>query len=307
MWRINIGVILTLLVLTITADCHAKSWRGITPLKSTRADVERLFGKPNNLGRYEIENERAYVIYSDGPCIIGYQNLGKPKCECFVEKDTVLRIGVTLDSAVALPEFDKTKFSRASLRSNVSMFTYSDLADGVVYTVDESHGTLTAIDYWPSATDCTQLERAYAARTQTNSWRGIRPLHSTRGDVEKSLGGPQRQLLTQAYLYVRDEDKIEVLYSEGPCRDSDVGKWNVAASTVLRITIYPQRTLLLRDLNLDKSKYARGKDPHLPQTFFLVNRGEGVMIQTQERDGYECVLLIEYSRSNDDIGLLCKP
>lgn len=306
MWNIFTRTIGMLLVLVATTHCYAKSWRGITPLKSTRTDVERLFGKPNNLGRYEIENERAYIIYSEGPCIVGYQNLAKPNCECFVEKDTVLRIAVTLESAVALPVFDKKKFSRASLRSNLPMFTYSDLTDGLVYTVDESNGTLTAIDYWPSAADCTQLEWTHAAMMQSNSWRGIRPLHSTKGDVDKSLGGPQRQLLNQAYLYVTDEERIEILYSDGPCRNSDVGKWNVSANTVLRITIYPQKTLLLRDLNLDKKKYARGEDPNIPHTFFLVNRGEGVMIQTQERDGYEYVLSIEYSRSNDDIGLLCK-
>jgi hypothetical protein len=305
MWRISIGAILTLLVFTVTADCYAKSWRGITPLKSTRADVERLFGKPNDRGRYEMENERAYIIYSEGPCIVGYQNLGKPKCECFVEEGTVLRIAVSLDSAVALPKMDMTKFSRKQLRSNLRLFTYSDLTDGVVYTVNESNRTLTDIDYWPSAADCTQLERAHAAKTQTNAWRGIRPLHSTRDDVEKSLGRPLKQLLNQTYLYATDDEKIHVQYSEGPCSDSNAGIWNVAANTVLRLTVYPQKTLLLRDLRLDEKKYDRSPDPNIPHMFFLVNPEEGVMIQTQDRDGYEYVFSIEYSRSNEDIGLRC--
>ena len=45
---------------------QAKEWRGIVPLKSTRADVERLLGKPNGLGRYEFDNERAYIDYAKG-------------------------------------------------------------------------------------------------------------------------------------------------------------------------------------------------------------------------------------------------
>lgn len=306
MLHLNLGLFGAVLVLAMATDCYAKSWRGITPLKSTRTDVERVFGKPNDLGRYEIENERAYIFYSDGPCNDAYQNLSKQKCECLVEKDTVVRIAVTLERHVGLPAVDKAKFSRAPLRSNAPMSTYSDLVDGIVYTVDDSNRTLTAIDYWPSATDCTQVVARHSAKLQRNSWRGIRPLHSTRDDVEKSLGKPQRQTLNQAYLYVTKEEKIEILYSEGPCSVSEVGKWDVPANTVLRMTIYPQGTLLLGDLNLDETKYRKGPDPNIPNRFFLINRGDGVMIQTQERNGYEQVMSIEYSRASDDMRLLCK-
>ena len=45
-----------LLLMFLVPTVGAKEWRGITPLKSTRADVERLLGKPNQLGRYEIQN-----------------------------------------------------------------------------------------------------------------------------------------------------------------------------------------------------------------------------------------------------------
>lgn len=302
----KVGVMGTLLVLAMATESYAKSWRGITPLKSTRTDVERLLGKPNHIGRYEIENERAYIFYSDGPCSRGYQNLAKQKCECLVEKDTVLRIAVTLERHVASSTIDKAKLSRKPLRSNIPLSTYSDLADGIVYTVDESEGTMTAIDYWPSATDCTQIIRAHAATLQSNSWRGIRPLHSTKDDVERTLGKPQTQLINQAYLYITTEEKFEVLYSEGPCTVSNVGKWNVPVDTVLQFTVYPQRTLPLDDLDLDDKKYSKAPDPNIPNSFFLINRAEGVMIQTQKRDGYEQVMSIEYSRSKDDIKLLCK-
>lgn len=72
------------------------------------------------------------------------------------------------------------------------------------------------------------------------------------------------------------------------------------------MTIYPQRTLLLDALDLDKTKYGKGPDPNIPNRFFWVNREEGVMIQTQKKNGYEQVMSIEYSRSSEDMRLLCK-
>jgi len=36
----------TWIILTMSNNCDAKAWRGIVPLKSTRADVERLLGTP---------------------------------------------------------------------------------------------------------------------------------------------------------------------------------------------------------------------------------------------------------------------
>ena len=63
---------------------QAKEWRGIVPLKSTRADVERLLGKTNGLGRPNlITNEltlitprgvtnckTAYVWYPKTPSLV---------------------------------------------------------------------------------------------------------------------------------------------------------------------------------------------------------------------------------------------
>lgn len=70
---------------------QAKPWRGIIPLKSTRAEVERLLGKPNGLGRYQFDDERAYIHYAEKPC-------GRAvDCECLAPKDTVLDIFVTVE------------------------------------------------------------------------------------------------------------------------------------------------------------------------------------------------------------------
>ncbi len=306
MAHVKIGATGIFLLLLLAMNSSAKSWRGITPLKSTRADVERLFGKPNDLGRYEIENDRAYIFYSEGPCVGEYRNLSQEKCECLVSKDTVLRIAVALKTATRFQGVDGSKFTRTDLASSGNMSAYSNVAEGVVYTVDDSARRVTAVDYWPSASDCQQVTQMNNSGIHRNVWRGIRPLHSTRKDVELILGKPTRQALNEAYAYNDKDERIEVLYSDGPCSPSVVGKWNVPRDTVLRLTIYPQRTVLLQELGLDLGKYRRGPDPNIPDSFFWVNRKEGILIQSQIEFGSEQVVSIEYSRSSDDSRLLCK-
>jgi hypothetical protein len=64
MWCRALSVIGVFGALMISAiNVHAEAWRGIVPLKSTRADVERLLGRPGEHGRYQFDKERAYIEY----------------------------------------------------------------------------------------------------------------------------------------------------------------------------------------------------------------------------------------------------
>jgi hypothetical protein len=79
----------------LVGQTQAKSWRGIVPLKSTRADVERLLGKVDSWGRYQFEDERGSIRYRENPCLGVYRPLEKDNCECMVSRDTVVSIFVT--------------------------------------------------------------------------------------------------------------------------------------------------------------------------------------------------------------------
>jgi hypothetical protein len=62
-----IGVVTSSTLLPVSA------WRGITPLKSTRSDVERVLGKPTHIAnywaRYRTDAEVISILYSNGqPC-----------------------------------------------------------------------------------------------------------------------------------------------------------------------------------------------------------------------------------------------
>jgi len=84
MVKISLRIIIALLICSIApTNSQAKSWRGITPLKSNRLDVEKLLGAPNSLGRYEFNGETAYIHYSDGKC------KQSSSCECL---ETILKL-----------------------------------------------------------------------------------------------------------------------------------------------------------------------------------------------------------------------
>ena len=131
---------------------QGKEWRGIVPLKSTRTDVERLLGKPNGLGRYEFENERAHIDYAKG-CD------QSKNCLCLVPKDTVISIFVTLESDLKLSELqiDLAKYKKKRSSHLPGIVNFTDKAEGITYTVDEDDDEVMHITYLPRQLDCQNL------------------------------------------------------------------------------------------------------------------------------------------------------
>ena len=137
-----IGVFVASLIGAI--NVQAEAWRGIEPLKSTRADVERLLGKPGKHGRYQFDKERAYIEYAGtGPCakVNG--------CLCRVSKDTVVSIYVELEIEMRFSglKLDKKHYKRFTSRKDPTIATFSNEKKGIIYTVDEKDDDVTAIEY----------------------------------------------------------------------------------------------------------------------------------------------------------------
>jgi hypothetical protein len=144
---------------------HAKEWRGIMPLKSTRADVEKLLGKPNGLGRYQFENERAYINYSSGCARIN-------DCLCLVPKDTVIYIFVTLEGDLKLSDLkiDRTKYHKTRSTHLPGIVTYANDEEGIIYTVDDEDDEVTDITYLYTTRDC----QSFLKDRQSNKRRSSR-------------------------------------------------------------------------------------------------------------------------------------
>jgi len=78
-------------LIAMSTLCHAKEWRGIIPMHSTREDVNRLLGTSPDFNdvraNYSLENEDVYIAFSNNG---SYQ-----ECARRLPKDTVLLIQIT--------------------------------------------------------------------------------------------------------------------------------------------------------------------------------------------------------------------
>lgn len=165
-------------MLLIVVTSQAKEWRGIVPLHSTRADVERLIGKPNaNYGRHDFENEQAEILYSRAPCTEGLEGMWN------VPRDTVIQISVSpknlrlSDLPVDLSQHERVKDPHVQVHT-----IYMNKEEGITYHVFEGggkdDGKILKIYYEPAAKDrhlrcpdsTPQVTKAGCSRTkQANS------------------------------------------------------------------------------------------------------------------------------------------
>lgn len=292
----------------------AKEWRGIVPLKSTRADVERRFGKPDKWGTYKFKEERVSFDYGDGPCKGLYLALGQDNCKCLVDKDTVMSIFVepTVKQKISDLTLDMKKLRRTPINPFPHTFEYDNQAEGITYTVDEPADELTTVTYYPSEADCQDIISKRAPKYR-NVWRGLRPLQSSRKDVETLFGSPQRNWETSA-TYETDHENIVAKYSGGSC-DASGANWNVPKGTLIELSVNPSPSFILQELHLDPARYARHEIfpyPEIdnpPKVWLNTDDLNGITIRTQSSrsggEGEEVVVSITYRPSKSDEKLLC--
>jgi hypothetical protein len=140
--------------LLLTSSPPQKSgWRGIVPLHSTRADVERLIGKPNfHSDRYDFEEERATILYTREPCSGGLQGAYK------VPRDTVVSIDVVPKRELTLRDLnlDPAEYKKSGGAPSTSLASYHSEKVGVTYVAyvgGEDDGEIRVIFYGPKAED----------------------------------------------------------------------------------------------------------------------------------------------------------
>lgn len=127
----------------------SKEWRGIVPLHSTRADVERVLGAPTEPhgSVYKTETENISIWYADEPCKKAGSKLWN------VPRGTVLSVTV----------YPKTKTLITDLRLEESKYkrVANEHVEGIVYLTDDEEGTsietfegkVNSITYTPAAKD----------------------------------------------------------------------------------------------------------------------------------------------------------
>jgi hypothetical protein len=143
----------------LSSNVSAKSWHGITPLHSTRTDVEKLWGKPLppplNSGRaYTLNEDRSIYFTDEGEVYVLYARFTS-YCDRRVAPDTVLWVSLKLKREVRLSDLriEKSKFKTydpATPRGS-GYKAYTDETDG--YSILTFKGLVIEIYYQPTSAD----------------------------------------------------------------------------------------------------------------------------------------------------------
>lgn len=174
-----------LLTTTLTAF---QGWRGIVPLRSTRADVEKLLGPPADSGNkftsvYQLENETVVIDYEDDePCTApgGWR----------VPRGTVTSVTIT----------PKTRLRFSDLKIDEGKYNKTDgghRPEDTIYTNDESgeritvyRGDVTLIAYGPTAGDsrrrCSASRAGSAPARRGSTYFPLDTYHDISFEEEKS-------------------------------------------------------------------------------------------------------------------------
>lgn len=134
-------------------QCQPNVWNGITPLKLTRAEIEKILGQPNHNSQekfaatYSTKWGKVFVLYSTGLCSV------KPSHGWNVPELTVIRMSVYPQPE---PDFDESKINMKEFEKRpdpeiLSEVTYTNKKDGVVITVNSWDQVVTGYHYFPES------------------------------------------------------------------------------------------------------------------------------------------------------------
>jgi hypothetical protein len=137
-----------LVVLGMISHCQAQGWRGIIPLQSTQADVERLLGPSKDSCKclYDLDAEIVRFHYSEGPCAKDAPSGWN------VPRGTVISISITLKTNPPVASLSlNNKYEREEDNHNKDIIYYVDREAGISYETYE--GRVTGVYYTPTTKD----------------------------------------------------------------------------------------------------------------------------------------------------------
>lgn len=119
-------------------------------------------------------------------------------------------------------------------------------------------------------------------QNDTEPWHSIKLLKSTRAQVEKIFGSPEKKDCISCIYKIAD-GKIQIDYSTIPCKSSLEG-WNVPPDTVLKLKVIPKEFIEFSDLKLNEKDYEE-YDPYggEPIQTFLLNKNTGAFYEVFDK------------------------
>jgi hypothetical protein len=148
--RVILKTLICLCAALILANVsEAKEWRGIVPMHSTRADVERLLGPlPKDYYAYNLPNERVVFEFAEQPCN------GKDDSRWDVPSGTVTVIAVIPKALLKLEDLnlDLSKFKKRPGGSDTpDLFYYANEDEG--FSISVGNGIVSEFIYSATSKD----------------------------------------------------------------------------------------------------------------------------------------------------------
>jgi hypothetical protein len=127
-------------------------------------------------------------------------------------------------------------------------------------------------------------------------WKGLLPLQSTKADVEKAFGNPEKVDENGYYNYRLVDAFVQVNNSTEPCTANqyDRGKFNVPKDSVLDMWIYIKRNVLVSDLKFDRQQYQRDTSGDVENVVYYHSLESGISIGASVQD----------AKQNEYVGLI---
>lgn len=107
---------------------------------------------------------------------------------------------------------------------------------------------------WLRAFGLMSFVLTFGVAAQAKDWRGIKPLHSTRVDVERILG--VKSLSESFDAFKLDDAQVIIFYAREAC-DSEGEKWNVPRGTVIAFSVTQEPAQRLSMIDVDLSLYKK--------------------------------------------------
>lgn len=151
MGTIATGLLCAYVLILMATATQPRGWRGIIPLHSTRADVERLLGPVADpegyASAYRLENEVVSVEYSSGPCDKNKRGGWN------VPRGVVISVSVAPKTKIRFSDLkiDESKYKKTDGGHVPGYVYYTSEEEGV--TIEVAKDEVAGIIYAPSEKD----------------------------------------------------------------------------------------------------------------------------------------------------------
>lgn len=141
---------------------------------------------------------------------------------------------------------------------------------------------------------------------EAQEWKGLQVLHSTREDAERLLGKPLKGRIKGFGRYETKEERVDIWYAHGRCRQTDELVYRVPVNTITKIHLDLRKKMPISFMKEEIKNYTKWEQPFNTSIFSYLSKDETKLIEIfVDKFGQEDIIAIEYLPSIKNKKLLC--